>query len=220
MVELSISVPERDLLEFRRVLALMQTQALKTPEKAVEMGAVFVAKALQASTSVSPKQRKVVKSSEEIARKGNRWARSGYSQWAVMDDADKSNLRFIPIAGHYKTMQEAKATVEQKFLRIRQRGLARLLWWKAVAKIAVAKAGRHPDTAGGQDRIADRLLRVEHRGGADAMVRMSNSANYALKAFKSSGRATIDTAMRRAANNMRKYAERQTGLKFAERNVA
>jgi hypothetical protein len=220
MVELSMSVPRSDLLEFQRVMGLLQTRAGKTPEKAVEMGAVFVAKALQASTSVSPKQRKVVKASEEIARKGNRWARSGYSQWAVMDDADKSNLRFIPIAGHYKTMQEAKATVEQKFMRIRQRGLARLLWWKAVAKIAVAKAGRHPDTAGGQDRIADRLLRVEHRGGADAMVRMSNSANYALKAFKSGGRATIDTAMRRAANNMRKYAERQTGLKFGEQNVA
>jgi hypothetical protein len=220
MVELSMTVPRSDLLEFQRVMSLLQTRAGKTPAKAVEMGAVFVAKALQAATAVSPKQRKVIKHSEEITRKGNRWARSGYSQWAVLEDADKSKPRFIPIAGHYKTMQEAKATVEQKFLRIRQRGLPRLLWWKAVAKVAVAKAGRHPDTGAGQDKIAERLLRVEYRGGEDAMVRMTNSANYALKAFKSGGRATVDTAMRRAANNMRKYVERQTGLKFAERGAA
>ena len=68
--------------------------------------------------------------------------------------------------------------------------------------------------------LKDKVWRVEQRGGPDAVVRMSNSANYALKAFRSGGRATVDNAMRRAANNMRKYAERQTGLKFAERNVA
>lgn len=215
-----MSVPQRDLLEFQRVLGLLQTKALKTPEKAVEMGAVFVAKALQASTVISPRKRKVIKSATEIDPKGRRWAKSGFFQWSVLDDADKTKLHFIPIAGHWKTRQEAEATVEQKFLRIRQRGLARFLWWKCIAKIAVAKAGRNPEIASGAGKIADRLLRVEQRGGSDAYVKMSNSANYALKAFRSSGRATIDSAMRRAANNMRKYAERQSGLKLGEGNLA
>lgn len=219
MVELSISVPQRDLLEFQRVMGLLQTQALKTPEKAVEMGAVFVAKALQAATVISPRRRKVIKAATEIDPKGRRWAKSGYFQWAVLDDADKANLHFIPIAGHWKTKQDAEATVEQKFLRIRQRGLARFLWWKCIAKVAVAKAGRNPEIAAGVGKVADRLLHVEQRGGSDAYVKMGNRANYALKAFRTNGRATIDSAMRRAANNMRKYAERQSGMRLTERNV-
>ena len=220
MVELSISVPERDILEFQRIMALLQTQVGHTPEKSVEIGAVFVAKALQAATVISPKRRKVRKTGDEIDRVGNRWAKSGYSTWAVVNDSDRSKPFDIPIAGHWKTKQEAAASVEQKFMRIRQRGLARFLWWKAVAKIAVAKAGRNPDISAGAGRVADRLLRVQKVGGNDASVTMSNSANYALKAFRSSGRATVDNAMRRAANNMRKYAERQTGLMFAQRNMA
>jgi hypothetical protein len=225
MVELSMSVPRSDLLEFQRVMALLQTRAGKTPEKAVEMGAVFVAKALQAATVISPKQRKIIKTGTDIRMRDSvwdspyekkKWEKSGYSTWAVVEDPDRTKPRDIPIAGHYKTKQEAKATVEQKFLRIRQRGLARLLWWKAIAKVAVAQAGRHPDTGMGQDKIADRLLRVQMTKGDNASVTVTNSANYALKAFRSGGRATVDNAMRRAANNMRKYAERQTGEKFNE----
>jgi hypothetical protein len=49
-------------------------------------------------------------------------------------------------------------------------------------------------------------------------MRLHNGLSYALKAFRSGGRATVDNAMRRAANNMRKYVERQTGMKFAEEN--
>lgn len=220
MVELSISVPRSDLLEFQRVLRLLQTRAGKTPEKAVEMGAVFVAKALQAATVVSPKRRKVRKTSEGIYRVGDRWAKSGYATWAVVNDSDRSKPVDIPIAGHWKTNEEAAASVEHKFMQIRQRGLARFLWWKAVAKVAVAKAGRNPDISAGVNRVADRLLRVQKVGGNNASVTMSNSANYALKAFRASGRATVDNAMRRAANNMRKYAERETGEKIAQGNMA
>jgi hypothetical protein len=216
MVELSMSVPRSDLLEFQRVMALLQTRAGKTPEKAVEMGAVFVAKALQAATVVSPKRRKVRKTGEGVDRIAGRWEKSGYSTWAVVEDPDRTKPRDIPIAGHWKTKQEAAASVDQKFIRIRQRGLARLLWWKAIAKVAVAQAGSRPDTGMGQDKIADRLLRVQMTKGDNASVTVTNSANYALKAFRSDGRATVDNAMRRAANNMRKYAERQTGEKFNE----
>lgn len=220
MVSLSMTVPQRDLIEFNRVMSLLQTQAGKTPAKAVEMGAVFVAKALQAATAISPKKRKIKKTGTGITRSGSGWEKSGFYTWAVIKDADRTAPKDIPIAGHWKTKEEAEKSVDRKFVNIRQRGLARLLWWKAVAKIAVAKAGRHPDTGAGQDRIAERLLRVQKIGGNDASITISNSANYALKAFKSGGRATVDNAMRRAANNMRKYAERQTGLKFAERGAA
>jgi hypothetical protein len=70
------------------------------------------------------------------------------------------------------------------------------------------------------ERIAATLLTVQTTGGDDASVRMHNQLSYALKAFRSNGRATVDNAMRRAANSLRKYAERQTGEKFAERNIA
>lgn len=216
MVELSMSVPRSDLLEFQRVMGLLQTRAGKTPDKAVEIGAVFVSKALQAATVISPKRRKVQKVATEIDAKGKRWKRSGYSQFAVVDDADKSAIRYIPIAGHYKTQREATAAAERKLLQIRQRGLARFLWWKSIAKIAVSQAGRNPDISTGVNRVADRLLRVQITGGDNASVAITNSARYALNAFRSDGRATVDNAMRRAANNMRKYAERQSGEKFNE----
>lgn len=216
MVELSISVPRSDLLEFQRVMGLLQTRAGKTPAKAVEMGAVAVAKSLQAATVISPKRRKVIKTATEIGAKGKRWKRSGYSQFAVVDDADKNAIRYIPIAGHFKNQREATATVERKLLHIRQRGLARFLWWKSIAKIAVAQAGRNPDISMGVNRIADRLMRVQVTGGDHASVAITNSAKHALKAFRSDGRATVDNAMRRAANSMRKYAERQSGEKFNE----
>ncbi len=221
MVNINLSVSQRDLLEFQRVMALLQTQAGKTPEKAVEMGAVFIAKALQAASAVSPKMRKVIKTSQHATMKDGRWERSGYFTWAVVDDADKTKPRDIPIAGHWKTKQDAVATIEKKFLQIRQRGLARLLWWKGVAKVSASKAGHFPATGGSMNQISERLMRVERVNAGDgSSITMSNSSDYALKAFRSSGRATVDNAMRRAANSMRKYAERQTGLKFAERGVA
>jgi hypothetical protein len=216
MVELSMTVPRSDLLEFQRVMSLLQTRAGKTPAKAVEMGAVFVAKALQAATAVSPRKRKVRKTGDGIDRNGDRWKKSGYATWAVVNDADKSKPRDIPIPGHWKTRAEAAATVERTLLPIRQRGLARLLWWKVIAKVAVAQAGKRPETGMRQDGIASRLLRVQTVGGQDASVTIRNSSRYALKAFKSDGRATVDNAMRRAANNMRKYAERLTGEKYNE----
>lgn len=216
MVELSMTVPRADLLEFQRVMSLLQTHAGKTPAKAVEMGAVFVAKALQAATVVSPRKRKVIKAATDISQKGSRWKKSGFFQWAVLDDADKSKPHFMPIAGHWKTKRDAEARVAEKYLKIKKRGLARFLWWKCVAKIAVTKAGRNPDISMGVNRVADRLLRVQITGGDAASVTITNSARYALKAFRSKGRATVDNAMRRAANNMRKYAERESGLKFNE----
>lgn len=211
-----MTVPRADLLEFQRVMSLLQTHAGKTPAKAVEMGAVFVAKALQAATVVSPRKRKVEKVATDISLNGDRWRRSGLSQFAVVDDADKSDIRMIPIAGHYRTKREAAEAADRKLLTIRRRGLARFLWWKSITKIAVAQAGRNPEIAGGVNRVAERLIRVEFKGGNDAMAKITNSARYALKAFRSDGRATIDNSMRRAANNMRKYAERISGLKFNE----
>lgn len=211
-----MTVPQRDLLELQRVMSLLQTHAGKTPAKAVEMGAVFVAKALQAATVVSPRKRKVQKVATDITEKGARWKRSGFSQFAVVNDADKARIRYIPIAGHYKTQREAVSAAERKLLAIRQRGLARFLWWKSITRLSAAKAGRNPEVGVGVNRVAERLLRVEFNGGNEAFAKITNSARYALKAFRSEGRATVDNAMRRAANNMRKYAERESGLKFNE----
>jgi hypothetical protein len=41
-----------------------------------------------------------------------------------------------------------------------------------------------------------------------------------MLAFKTKGRATVDDSMRRAANSMRKYIERQTGEALPQRNFA
>ena len=211
MVDVSITVPERDLIEFRRIMGYLQTKLGKTPDKAVEMAAVFVAKALQAATVTSPKVRKVVQN--KLTGNGKQ---SQILPWLVVDDRDKARILYIPAKGTW-TKEQVQS---QKIAQIRQHGLSKLLWWKALASISTPQAGHHPTTSGGMDRIAERLMKVSRQTGEDASIGMNNSSRFAMLAFRSSGRATVDNAMRRAANNMRKYVERQSGEAIAQRGLA
>jgi hypothetical protein len=231
-----MSVPERDLLEFRRVLALMQTQAKKTPAEAVDIGAAFVVKALHASSKKSAKLRPVVKNKDPRAGKDNRVALFGV--WRLRQ---KGGPKWVPIYGtgeygRIRFLSKTKAIdrrtgiemdmgsgefefpgiMASKKRVIGHRGLAARMWAMASRKIGKGYMPTENDYIG--ERIAATLLSVQTTGGSDASMAIRNSLSYALKAFKSGGRTTINTAMRRAANNMRKYVERQTGLKFAESN--
>jgi hypothetical protein len=234
MVELSMSVPERDLLEFRRVMALLQTQAGKTPEKAVEIGASFVVKALHAASKLSAKLRPVVKNKDPRAGKDNRVDLFGV--WRLRQ---KGGPKWVPIYGtgefgRIRYLSKKKAIdrrtgiemdmgagefefpglMASKKRVIGHRGLAARMWAMASRKIGKGYMPTENDYIG--ERIAATLLTVQTTGGDDASMRLHNGLSYALKAFRSGGRATVDNAMRRAANNMRKYAERQTGEKFNE----
>ena len=152
MVELSMSVPRSDLLEFQRVMGLLQTHVGKTAEASTKIGAVFVAKALQAATSISPKNRKVIRSATEIVQNPKReakWMRSGMFQYSVVRDGNKNKIEFVPLPGHFKTAAEARQMADSMgLLRIRMRGLARLLWWASAAKVQISQAGARPPTGG------------------------------------------------------------------------
>lgn len=211
MVDVSITVPERDLMEFRRIMDKLQTTLGKTPDKAVELGAVFVARALQAASRVSPRQRKVQIVSPYLSHTH----RGIPNQWVAVDDRT-ANLKYIPIPGWWANRQDAQ---KQKPAQIRQSGLARLIWWKMASQIS-SQAGAHPIANRMAEAPADRNASVTIVHGEDASVKMDDSLRYALQGFKSSGRATVDDSMRRAANSMRKYIERQTGLDIAQDNMS
>ena len=213
MVDLSIDVPQRDLIEFRRIMGLLQTKLGKTPEKAVEIGAAFVAKSLQAATRVSKKQRYVYPADRtHTGRKSN----AVWRKWFAVDDRIPGQPKQIPIHYHYKTKEEAQKQLEAQIYRS---GLARLLWWKAAKKIGSSVASQPAAAAAAMQQSEGLMIVTKIMAAEQSSISMNNSSRYALMAFKSSGRATVDDSMRRAANSMRKFIERQTGDAITQRNM-
>jgi hypothetical protein len=210
MVDVSIKADPRDVLEFQRIMGKLQTVLGKTPDKAVELGAVFVAKALQGATAVSPKKR-MVKPASYLA------VSNAPDKWVARVNRTRNTERWIPIPGHWATKEQA---MQRPAARITYRGLARLLWWKAIGRLgAEASGGSAPQVGSKTGQKADKLISVTLVRGSEASARITDNARYALQAIKGSGKSTIDNVMRRAANSMRKYVERQSGLKFTEGNL-
>ena len=238
MVDFSITVPERDLVEFRRVMGMLQTKLGKVPDKAVEIAATFVVRALHGSTKVSAKLRPVKKSPDPRAGKDARIALFGV--WRLRQ---KDAPKWLPIYGtgefgriRYLSKKQAidrvtgitmdTGTDEFQIPGIMQspkriighRGLARRMWSTANIKLSgnpLATTGATTD-----DRIANSNMLVERRTGEDAAITLTNRLDYAMKSFRSNGKSTIDNSMRRASNAMRKFVERQTGEIIAQENKA
>jgi len=195
-------------------MAMLQTKLGKTPDKAIELGAVFICRSLQASTRVSPKKRRV----EQVSTFTRRTAPGVPTKWAAIDNRT-GQKKYIPIAGWWGTSAEA---LEQKAAQIRFSGLARMIWWRMLAKISVSQAGAMPTGSGKTSSKSDRLsdVRFSMEAEQEKYLTLSDKARYAALSFKTSGRGAIDTAMRRAANAMRKYVERQSGDVITQQNLA
>ncbi len=213
--DITVSMAEKpgDIAEFQRIMRLLS--GIVRPKLAVVQGAAYVATALKAASKVSPEKRKVrpMRVRLDSGKLGDAYKGS----WEVNNRGKWERLH-----GFWDTKAEAE---RQPMVMIENRGLSRLLWWKMSA-IILNGQGVHGDresftmkrnvsTEGAAARNARFSLEDSTRGAA---LTMHNSLKYAALAFKTSGRATVNNAMRRAANNMRKFVEREVGGKIKEGN--
>ena len=209
MVEVRIDSKPDDVRELSRIMSVFQQSMRKTPTQAVNVGGFFVARALQAASKISPKSRKV-KAMRVQTVDGKRGGT--YKGKYLVENRGK----WIPLPGYYGSIAEAR---NSKAAKIFNRGLARLLWWKMATKVSQSAAPDRPQTENKTGSIASRAMWVSETADNDgAKLAMIDKLKYASQAFRTQGRATVDNAMRRASNAMRKYVERETGTKIRELN--
>lgn len=235
--EVTVEVPEKDIAELSRVMALRAKLLKEDAEKTVSYTAWFIGKAAGAATKVAPKLRPIVKNPNKQAKTDRRFAPYGVTRYRrdgstyfqpIYRTGEFGRVRFIDkeslqvryrskfsgkIISEYETAQAPGLSIKSDKRRvIGRRGLARDSW-----RWIIGDLGHAPGQTWNQKKAAYYGV-TKALQQSEPTITLTNKLNYADQAFKIKGRATVDNIMRRAANAMRKDLERRAKATLAEAN--
>ena len=188
MIDFAITVDKAEMGAFNAQMNRLINVLGKEPKEAVRMGAIAMLKALQASTRKAPKVAKV--SVDKSQRK------RGVSNTAFIIHRFKQGRAFdVPLIA--ASLAEAKQSPRAKVFYA---GLAKAQWGWSMQRLF---PGKTPAPAVGFPQPKGALDTSATGTGRDYTVMVSNSLNYVTKAFKSSGKQDVNSALRRATAVMR-----------------
>ena len=187
MVAISIHFDPQDVSNFREQMNRAMRQLKKTPREAVRWATIIFLTSIRASTKQSRKTRKIkeLKTGEvEI---------TGYFFDRTRGEKVESKRTYY---------QHSFAGDVNKAAKIHYSGLAKKSWGWMMQDLFKRNPG-----AGIFKRVRD--VSEAQQSGKDwhYQITLTNKLDYAEKAFRTTGRTSIDTALKRATKGLEKRIE-------------
>ena len=212
MISMNISVAPADMAKFEASMKARAKRADGDMRVAVIRAALALTRTLGASTRVAGERRDVKFMPWNRAQRAAGFA--GFAKggsWGVLVYSQRGppklhRLMFDGPNGSKLYTYEREGALNSRMAKIKRRGLAKGVLWSWVKSLGAA-----PPDSDGQD-ISARFAAFKSSGmgggsSADISVTLTDTLPYAMKAFKTTGRQAVNTAVRRAANILRHDAE-------------
>ena len=184
---IQISFPNSDLRRLRSSMERNARDLGKSVRQSVKFAAWAVAESLRLATKIAPKHR-AIEPTGKVTSSGNK-------EFSVTSDRGAKSKTFNVYAPNKRAAQKLPQVT------IARRGLAASLWGKTQSKLG--RRGRSASVNGKTDSLASRLGSVQQKlSGDNPAIIITNRANYAMDAFKTSGEQTVGNAIERASRRM------------------
>ncbi len=188
MVAISLHFKPEDVASFRNQMNRAVRQLRKTPREAVRWATVIFLTSIRASTKQSRKARKV----KEL--KNGRVEITGYFFDRTKGEKVESKRTYY---------RHSFAGDINRAAKIHYSGLAKKSWGWMMQDLFKRSAG-----AGIFKRVRDVSEATQSGRDWDYKIALTNKLDYAEKAFRTTGRTSIDTAVRRASSGLEKRINR------------
>lgn len=218
MNSISLDIPQKDVDDMFAAMKRAVDEVGKTGSQALAWGGATLCDSLRASTKSAPKKRALVTRKlhgiertgvEVYTAKGLEFRALDVQQGVRTFKSRTTNQTLgVEVATgkvhRLKHWQMRKSDLADHPMRtIHKAGLAKRAWSVAKGKLVGRLMQR------GAFKARSNLATVEwERSLQNPSVTITNELNYAVKAFKTTGKQAVATAMRRAADNMERRIDR------------